>query len=237
MKIYVGGSLVDFPEWIAVDSSSGGVKTDSEELNDRDGELYINEKLKAKQFECSGVIQNTDVDKEVSRITSLIAGKELKVYRDDDSEIFYRCRLINDVKVYYYRGVKIKNAFKIGFSLKCYDGYGESAEVVQTLSSGSNTVPNIGNLNVTPQFTIAGAKTVSGTVFSVGKTSIKVTESIEIPSGQNLVINDIGMWLHGVDITDKLDDTTLITPLSLAPGSNTLTAAVIASVSFYPRYK
>jgi hypothetical protein len=238
MKIYIDGVLQNFPEWIKVDSSSGGVSTESETLNDVHGEVYRGEAIKAKTFSCSGVIPNVNsVDAEVSRLQSLLAGKELVVYRTDDTELFSRCRMIGDVKASYYSGIRIGKTFSISFTLKAHDGFMYSEGQVINLVQGSNVLVNTGNVETPVSFQITGPKTLSGTLFSCNGASVTLDEAVELTTGQQIVINDSGMFLLDTDLTDKISDESILKPILLGPGNNLISANVAAVMVFNPRYR
>lgn len=238
MRIFIDGILQDFPEWITVSSMSGGVNVESEAVNDRPGELYLGESVKAKTLVCSGVVPEVaSVDREVSRLHAMLAGKELVVYRSDDSDLFYRCRLVGDIKTSFYNGKKIGRAFSISFNLKALDGFchGEGEEI--SLTVGTNQVTNEGNCNTPVSFQINGPKTLSGTLFTVGGKVFSLVDSVSIPSGQQIIVNSSGMFLFGQDVTDRILDESILNPIFLEPGSNTVTASVAASMAFNPRYR
>jgi len=240
MKIYKAGVLQTFPEWITVSDSVGGISSTSEEVNDLDGEVFIGSKVKAKTFTCSGIIissNEAEVETEIARLSAMLDG-EIVMYRTDTSPHFYKCRLQGDIKYTYYNGVRTGKAFQINFSLKAFDPFAYGPLSTMNLSA-SNTIANTGSASVIPTLTIAGPLVVNGTLISRGSSLVALSESVTIPSGQNLVYNSEGLFLNNVDITDTLTDETLLNPFSLLPGSNSVSysAGVSAVLTFNPRYR
>ena len=239
MKIYIGATLQSIPEWITVETISGGEKLNTEELNDRPGEAFVSSVLKAKTLSCSGVVIASSisaVETEMSRIMNILRGKELKVYRDNESAVYYPCRLSGDIKAGFYNGRTIGKAFTVQFTLKSLYPWGFGASVSQTMTAGNNTVANAGNIEVVPTITFVGPKTLTGTIVTCGGKAVALNDTVLVPSGQSLVFSESSLVLNGTDITNMLTDSSILVPLVLQSGSNTVSVNEVSTIAFSPRY-
>ena len=59
-----------------------------------------------------------------SYIISSLLNKRLKVFLEDDAEIYYNCILDGAVNITYYRGYNISRCFSLSFNLLAYEGVG-----------------------------------------------------------------------------------------------------------------
>lgn len=239
MKIYIGDTEQSIPEWITVESISGGEKLNTEELNDRPGEVFVSSVLKAKTLSCSGHVIASSlsaVETEMSRITNILRGKELKVYRDDDSTVYYLCRLSGDIKAGFYNGRTIGKAFTVQFTLKSLYPWGFGSPVSQSLTAGNNTVANAGNIELVPAITFTGPKTLAGTIVTCGGKSVTLNDTVLVPTGKKLIFSECSLRLDGADITNKLTDASVLVPMVLQSGSNTVSVNEASVLSFTPRY-
>lgn len=239
MKIYYDGVLQNIPEWLTVDSVSGGEKLSTEEVNDRPGEVFVSAVQKAKTFSCSGVVLASSaakVDEEVSRLANILQGKELSFYRDDLSPIFHKVRLAGDIKYTHYNGRNIGRSFRLAFTLKALDPLGFSDGTTKTLAYGNNAVAVTGNENTTPTLIIPGPGTYNGILLSANGRAVEVTQGVTISAGKFLVYDGEKLMVDNIDRTDILTNISLIAPFRLVPGSQTVWSAGGASLSFNPRW-
>lgn len=238
MRIFIDGILQNIPEWIKIDSMISGVVVESDVFNDVAGEVYLGETIKSKMLSCSGVVPNANcVDKEVSRLQAILSGKELVIYRSDDAELFYVARLVGDVRANFFFGKKIGKSFSINFSLKVLDGfsYGEGQAI--SLIQGSNFVFNDGNCDTPMSIQINGPKSLSGDIFVVNESVFSLYETVDLGEDQYVVINKAGMFLFDIDLTDKISDESILNPIMLVPGTNTILSSSEAVMTFNPRYR
>lgn len=124
-------------------------------IEGRLGQVLLSEmpKIKPRTFSITGTIETNNynaVDRERSKIVNALIGKKLRLFLEDDDDIYYNCVLNGAVNVTYYAGHSISRVFSIFFNLICYEGvgWGEKASFV-SLHSGVNDVVenfNLGNI-------------------------------------------------------------------------------------------
>lgn len=245
MRIFDREKELAIPIWITASSSASTVQTKTVKLNDRHGEYITGkEQYTGRTFQCSGTIPTDSasaVEKERSRLLSLLSGKDLIVYRDDDDTIFYRCRLTGQIQVTYYNGENLHKVFTISFTLKAFDPFGYGAKKVQTISAGIQTltIENEGNHLSIPEIEITGIDYVEGVLFQCGNSFLEVNKKINLPEAGKLTYKNGCLYLNEKDISYSLSDRSIITPLYFQAGSNQLKVKVHAGVlhlSYYGRY-
>lgn len=228
MKIYEDTELLDIPLWITATSSSCTVQKQAVQVNDRHGKhLSENEHYSVRTFHCSGVIPagtHEAVEHERSRITALLAGKDLTVFKADLDTISYRCRLTGAVQTGYHTGKTVGTVFTISFTLTAYDPFGYGKQKTDIFEGGEKTVTVVsaGNLPELPSVTIQGVPFVEGLILECGSSYIEVAKHITIPNGKVLHFKDSRLFLDGKDISQSLSTRSLIKPLMLHAGSNTV---------------
>ena len=135
MRIFDEEKELAIPQWITISSSASTIQTQAVKLNDRHGECPTGkEQYSSKTFQCSGTIPTDSacaVEEERSRLLSLLSGKDLIVYRDDEDTVFYRCRLTGSIQVTYYNGENLHKVFTISFTLKAFDPFGYGPKKMQ----------------------------------------------------------------------------------------------------------
>lgn len=245
MRIFDGKKELDIPIWITVSSSASTIKTQAVKLNDRHGEYPTGkEQYSSKTFQCSGTIPTDSacaVEKERSRLLSLLSGKDLIVYRDDDDAIFYRCRLTGQIQITYYNGENLHKVFTISFTLKAFDPFGYGQQKIETIAGGRQDISIVteGNVSTIPEIAISGIEKVSDLLVRCNATELKISREITIPQGKALVYKDGTLFLDGTDHTHLLTLPSIIHPLSFIPGTNIVSLYVPAgtvSFTFSGRY-
>ena len=220
MRIFDEKKELDIPKWITASSSASTIQTQTVKLNDRHGEyLTGKEQYGSKTFQCSGTIPTDSacaVEKERSRLLSLLSGKDLIVYRDDDDTIFYRCRLTGQIQITYYNGENLHKVFTISFTLKAFDPFGYGQRKIETIAGGRRDISIVteGNLSTVPEIAIGDIEKVSGLL-------------------------DGTLFLDGEDYTRLLTLSSIIHPLYFIAGHNTVSIYVPAgtvTVAFNGRY-
>jgi len=245
MRIFDGEKKLAIPIWITASSSACTVQTKTVKLNDRNGEyLTGKEQYTARTFQCSGTIPTDSADaveKERSRLLSILSGKDLIVYRDDDDTVFYRCRLAGQIQVTYYNGDALHKVFTISFTLKAFDPFGYGPEKVQIISAGIQThvIENEGNYISIPKLEISGTNYVEGMLFQCNASFLEVNKKINLQEGEHLIYKNGCLYLNGEDISYRLSDRSFITPLYFQAGTNRLEVNVpegVIRLSYYGRY-
>ena len=226
MKIYADNELLAIPIWITASSSSCAIQEQAVAVNDRNGKTaHGSTHYSVRTFHCSGVIPagtHEAVEQERSRITALLAGKELTVFKADLDTISYRCRLTGNVQTGYHTGKTIGTAFTINFTLTAYDPFGYGEKKTHTFQGGEKTVTvtSAGNRPELPAVTIRGVSFVEGLILECGSSYMEAAKRITIPSGKALQFKDGRLFLDGNDISKSLSTRSLIKPLMLQAGTN-----------------
>lgn len=245
MKIFDERTELDIPIWITASSSALAIQTQAVKLNDRHGEYPTGkEQYGSRTFQCSGTIPTDSacaVEKERSRLLSLLSGKDLIVYRDDDDAIFYRCRLTGQIQVTYYNGENLHKVFTISFTLKAFDPFGYGQRKIETIAGGRQDISIIteGNVSTIPEIAISGIEKVSGLLMRCNGTELAVSREIAIPQGKTLLYKNGSLFLDGEDYTRLLTLSSVIHPLYFIAGSNTVSLYVPAgtvTIAFNGRY-
>jgi len=245
MRIFDGERQLDIPIWITASSSASTIQTHTVKLNDRHGEYPTGkEQYTGRTFQCSGTIPTDSacaVEKERSRLLALLSGKDLTVYRDDDDEISYRCRLTGQIQVTYYNGENLHKVFTVSFTLKAFDPFGYGRVRTETIAGGRQdiTIMADGNIPFIPEIAISGIEKVNGLLVRCNETELTITREITIPQGKTLLYKDGALFLDGEDYTHLLTLSSVIHPLFFMPGSNTVSIYVPAGTvtfTFNGRY-
>lgn len=245
MRIYYNNEKLDIPMWLTASDNSVQITNHTAKINDRHGEVSFGENIySARSFNCSGTIfaeKYEDVEKERSRLTSLLTGRELKVYRDDDDKIFYLCRLIGNIKVNYNNGIELAKTFTINFMLKALDPFGFGEEKEKSIVAGLQTLPiqNEGNYMTIPVVEITTTESLNGLLLKCGNSFLELIEEITLTSGQTLKYQDGNLFLDNDDISHKLSDKSLLYPLSLQAGNNNLEIKIHSGnikIKYHGRY-
>ncbi|NVP22723.1 phage tail domain-containing protein [Treponema phagedenis] len=228
MRIYADGKQLDIPVWITATDNTITVNTPSTKINDRDGEyLQGGTYYAVRIFNCSGNIPTDkykDVEHERSRLFNLLAGKELHVYRDDDDDIFYKCRLEGTVKTTYNDGFNLAKVFSISFQLKAIEPFGFGETVIKKIHAleQKETIHCEGNYPTLPEIELSGIASVKGLLLESGNTYLEVSSKIDIPIGDSLIYKNGLLFLNGEDITINLTDRCILNPLTFQAGKNKL---------------
>ncbi|MFC2602837.1 MAG: phage tail protein [Treponema sp.] len=245
MRIFDEKKELDIPKWITASSSASTIQTQAVRLNDRHGEYPTGkEQYSSKTFQCSGTISTDSacaVEKERSRLLSLLSGKDLIVYRDDDDTIFYRCRLTGQIQITYYNGENLHKVFTISFTLKAFDPFGYGQRKIETIAGGRRDISIVteGNLFTVPEIAIGDIEKVSGLLVHCNGTELKISREIAIPHGKTLLYKDGTLFLDGEDYTRLLTLSSIIHPLYFIAGHNTVSIYVptgTVTVAFNGRY-
>ncbi len=245
MKIFYNNEMLDIPIWITASDNSVQIANHTAKINDRHGEVSFGEHVySARSFNCSGTIfaeKYEDVEKERSRLTSLLVGRELKVYRDDDDKIFYICCLIGNIKISYNHGIDLAKTFTISFMLKALDPFGYEEEKEKSIVAGLQTLPiqNDGNYMTIPIIEINTTETLNGLLLKCDNSFLELSEEIILTSGQILKYQDGNLFLNNDDISHKLSDKSLLYPLSLQAGNNNLEIKIHSGnikIKYHGRY-
>ena len=245
MKIFYKNEMLDIPIWITASDNSIQVTNPTTKINDRHGEVSVGETVySARSFNCSGTVfteKYEDVEKERSRLTSLLAGRELKLYRDDDDKIFYICRLVGNIKINYTHGIEIAKTFTISFMLKALDpfAYGEEKEKAIVAGLQTLSIQNEGNYMSIPMVEINTTESLNGLLLKCGNSFLELSEEITPTSGQILKFWNGNLFLDENDISYKLSDKSLLYPLSFQAGNNNLEIKIHSGnmkIKYHGRY-
>lgn len=245
MKIFYNNEMLDIPVWITVSDNSVQITNRTAKINDRHGEVSFGESVySTRSFNCSGTIfaeKYEDVEKERSRLTSILTGRELKVYRDDDDKIFYLCRLIGSIKINYNHGIELAKVFNISFMLKALDPFGSGELQEKAVIGGNKTIAiqNDGNYITSPTVEIDGVDSVEGLLIECNNSFLEVNKKIIIPTGQKLTYKDGLLYLKGDDISVRLSNKAVINPLYFVEGENKIKIKTSGNIKFIfnARYK
>ena len=245
MKIFYNDEMLDIPIWITASDNSMQIANQTAKINDRYGEVSFGEPVySARSFNCSGTIfteKYEDVEKERSRLTSLLAGRELKVYRDDDDKIFYICRLIGNIKISYNHGIEIAKTFTISFMLKALDPFGYGEEKEKSIVAGLQTlsIQNEGNYISIPMIEINTTESLNGLLLKCGNSFLELSEEITPISGQTLKYWNGNLFLNEDDVSHKISDKSLLYPLSFQVGNSNLEIKIHSGnikIKYHERY-
>lgn len=245
MKIFYNDEMLDIPIWITASDNSMQIANQTAKINDRHGEVSFGEPVySARSFNCSGTIfteKYEDVEKERSRLTSLLAGRELKVYRDDDDKIFYICCLIGNIKISYNHGIEIAKTFTISFMLKALDPFGYGEEKEKSIVAGLQTlsIQNEGNYISIPMIEINTTESLNGLLLKCGNSFLELSEEITPTSGQTLKYWNGNLFLNEDDVSHKFSDKSLLYPLSFQAGNNNLEIKIHSGnikIKYHGRY-
>lgn len=227
MKILHGDKILDIPAWITASDNVCNINMNTAKVNGRYGEVPAGEDIYGvRTFNCSGIIpteKHSEVEKERSRIAALLSGKELKVYRSEDDEIFYKCRLIGAVKTGYFKGAVIGRCFSLSFSLKALDPFGYGEEKTAEINGNKNIIiTNEGNYPSLPEIQISGCQSAEGIIAECGGTFFELRKKIQIPETGQLIFKNGKCFLNEKDISPYLSSRSIITPLCFTAGENTV---------------
>ena len=245
MKIFYNDEMLDIPIWITASDNSMQIANQTAKINDRHGEVSFGEPVySARSFNCSGTIfteKYEDVEKERSRLTFLLAGRELKIYRDDDDKIFYICRLIGNIKIHYNHGIDLAKTFTISFMLKALDPFGYGEEKEKSIVGGLQTlsIQNEGNYISIPMIEINTTETLNGLLLKCDNSFLELSEEIILTSGQILKYQDGHLFFNNDDISHKLSDKSLLYPLSFQAGNSNLEIKIHSGnikIKYHGRY-
>lgn len=227
MKIYANNELLNIPIWITANDNTITVNAHTTKLNDRHGEYLAGDDIyTSRTFNCSGNIitdMYSEVEKIRSSLTHLLSGKELKVYRDDDDDIFYLCRLIGGIKTSYNNGGNLAKVFSVSFILKALDPFGYGTEKTKNITGGIQTITiqNEGNCITIPQIEISDVSFVEGILFECNNSVLEVNKKITLEANEKLVYKNGLLFLNGtIDISSRLANKAIINPFHFTAGEN-----------------
>lgn len=248
MKIFDGEQQLDFPPWITISSGSVKIENNTQKINGMYGErIRGDENFSVRTFKCSGVldaINYSEVEKLRSKITDMLACKLLRVYRDDDDDVFYNCILDGEVSVTYNNGVRLARAFTITFNLKAIEPFAYENKKVLYISNKTATQITInGNQKVYPDILFYGQTEYTDDLFCCDERKITLKENVIINNNESLFFIQSGLYKMNnatkavENITTCLDKNSIIKPIFFSAGENTMTIQGTGIIFYNDTYK
>ncbi len=249
MYAVVGGTSYTFPETIAIDDADLSATVPSLSITGRDGELLAGRvTLKPSNFNASGNLLGLTkeaADALERDVKAHIVGKALKLYPTTDAVFYINC-YVASVNCNFNRGKFNYGVLSMGIKFIALDPYKHLVDHIDTFPLSGSTIAlsinNPGDVPVVPDFTYTsgGAYTLSGILADCSGRSLKLATAVSLVSGQVFKAGeDYALW-GSAGVIDRIDPASLISPISLAPGANTVTVygvnfAGTLSISFSPR--
>lgn len=152
---------------------------------------------------------------------------ELRLYRNPDSTLYTRVRLVS-AKVDTYRGRFDGRVVGVNLRFEALDGFACGQPLSTTIAlAGANVTRTLANPGSFParasfRFTASAGSNFSGAFASCGGRAIVFASPLAVANGLVLTIDDEAARLGNDDRTALLAEDSIIRPVEFAPGDNSL---------------
>jgi hypothetical protein len=243
MRIVAGTASYTLPEVVAVDRGETSFRVTID-----NGELVEAHAPKGGSLSASGIFFGLDhLNAETLEMDLLkkLSG-ELKLYRHDDS-IYYKRVVLASASIDPYRGRFNGRVTGVTLRFEALDGYRYGADVAksvvvdETYESLSITNPGVYPEYATILFTAWAESSVNGNLIAGNGKTLSFAYDVPMAIDDDLVITDRTAVKNETDVTAKVAIASLVSPLVVAPGSNTFTIYGTGkngalTLSFTPRW-